>query len=233
MVEIEMGRGLTLEECLMLCNTPRMLPVDATEFQMWKHLRDEILIRLIYETFARIGELLEVEVRDVDFEHCAIRIAHPKGKAVFKIIDGRRKHARTIYPKRWVYFGEESKNLLIRNLGRRRRGYLITNSRGRKLSTRQAERTVDFYARKAGIQKTIGHTKNGREIRLLTCKALREAGERHTDTNGGDRDATARIAGHTVRTKEKYYKKGNFEEDGEVVRRHHPLMKAEKLMEGQ
>lgn len=230
MVEIEMGRGVTLEECLALCRSPKKLPVDATEFQMWKHLRDEILIRLMYESFARIGELLKVEVRDVDFEHCAIRITHPKAKAVFKIIDGKRKHVGTVYPKRWVYFGEESKNLLIRYLGRRRSGYLITNSRGKKLSTRQAERIVDFYARKAGIQKIIGHTKNGREIRLVTCKALREAGERHTDMNGGDRDATARIAGHTVRTKEKYYKKGNFEEDGEVVRRHHPLMKPERRM---
>ncbi len=81
------------------------------------------------------------------------------------------------------------------------------------------------YAKKAGIQKVIGYTRNGREVRLVTCKALREAGERHTDVAGADRDATARIAGHTVTTKERHYKKGNFEEDRKIVRGHHPLMR--------
>lgn len=227
----ETTRGLTVEECILLCKGPQKLPVNATPFQIWKHLRDEVLIRLTYETWARISELLQVKISDMDFKQSAIHIAHPKGKAIFRIIDGKRKHVGTIHSKRWVFFGEESKNLLIRYLGRRKRGHLITNSRRRKLSTRQAERIVDYYAGKAGTQKVIGLTRNGREIRLVTCKALREAGERHTDVNGADRDATARIAGHTVRTKEKHYKKGNFEEDREVVRRHHPLMKERTAME--
>jgi len=229
MDRIGIGRGLTVDECLRLCKEPRRLPVNPTPFQLWKSLRDEVLIRLIYETWARISELLQVKVSDVDFEHCAIQITHPKGKAVFKMVDGKRKHVGTVYRKRWVFFGEESKNLLVRHLGRRGRGPLVANSRGKRLSTRQAERIVDLYARRAAIQQVIGHTKNGREVKMVTCKALREAGERHTDTAGGDRDATARIAGHTVRTKEKYYKKGNFEEDRRIVREHHPLMKEEGM----
>lgn len=224
----ETTRGLTTEECLLLCKAPQKLPVDATPFQIWKHMRDEFLIRLTYETWARISELLQARISDIDFKQQAIHITHPKGKAIFRIVDGKRKHAGTIHSKRWVFFGEESKNLLIRYLGRRKRGYLIANSRRRKLSTRQAERIVDYYAGKAGIQKVIGLTKDGKEIRLVTCKALREAGERHTDMSGADRDATARIAGHTVRTKEKYYKKGNFEEDREMVRSHHPLMRSKR-----
>jgi len=195
---------------------------------LWKHLRDEVLVRLLYETWARIGELLEVEIQDVDFEHSAILIAHPKGKAVFKIIDGKRVHMETIHPQRWVFFSEYTRTLIIRFLRGRKKGHLTVNSKGKKLSKREAERIVDHYAKSAGIQRILGHTKIGREIRLVTCKALREAGERHTDEAGGDRDATARIAGHTVRTKETYYKRGNFEEDMNVVRRHHPLMRTEE-----
>ncbi len=217
-------RGLTLQECLALCEEPRKLRLRASKFQLWKHLRDEILIRLLYETFARVSEFLHARIVDVDFEQCAIHITRPKGRAIFKIVDGKRAHVDTIFEQRWVFFSNRTRDLLIRYLEGRKRGYLIVTRRRKRMSSRQAERIVDHYARKAGIQKILGYTRNGREIRLVNCKALREAGERHTDVAGADRDATARIAGHTVRTKELHYKKGNFEEDRKVVRGHHPLM---------
>ena len=222
-------RGLTVQECANLCMAPRRLRSDATKFQIWKALRDELLVRLLYETFARVSELLKVDVRDIDFENTSILIRHPKGRAVFRIEDERRIHVDTVYQQRQVFFGDYSRDLIIRYLQRRKRGPLITNSRRKRLSTRQAERIVDRYARAAGIQRVIGYNKKGREIRLTTCKSLRESGERHTDIAGGDRDATARIAGHTVRTKEKYYKKGNFEEDRRIVRENHPLMREEGM----
>ncbi len=220
-------RGLTVEECMRLCRASRRLPPSATRFQIWKALRDEVLVRLLYETWARVSELLSVEVRDVDFDNCSILIRHPKGKAVFRIQDGRRVHVDTVHRQRQVFFGDCARDLMIRFLQRRKRGPLITNSKRKRLSTRQAERIVDEHARVAGIQRVIGYDKRGREVRLITCKGLREAGERHTDVAGADRDATARIAGHTVQTKEKFYKKGNFEEDRRIVREHHPLMRDE------
>ncbi|MCK4444027.1 MAG: hypothetical protein KAW09_05755, partial [Thermoplasmata archaeon] len=136
-------------------------------------------------------------------------------------------HVDTVHQPRQVFFGQYTRDLMIRHLQRRRRGPLIVSSKRKRLSIRQAERIVDRHAKAAGIQRVVGHTKNGREIRLVSCKALREAGERHTDVAGADRDATARIAGHTVRTKEKHYKKGNFEEDRRIVRENHPLMRQE------
>jgi len=221
------SRGLMREECLKLCEAPTKISQNATRFQLWKSLRDELLLRLLYECWGRINEILEIKIQDIDFEHLAIRITCPKGKAIFKIIDGKRVHIDTLYPQRWTFFSNYTKTLIIRYLEGRKKGFVITNSRGKKLSKREAERIVDHYARVTGIQKKIGETVNGRDIRLVTCKALREAGERHTDEDGGDRDATARVAGHTVRTKETYYKRGNFEEDMKVVRKHHPLMREE------
>jgi integrase len=218
-------RGLTVDECLALCKAPRKLPMNASKFQIWKHQRDELLIRLIYETFARISELLKVDISDVDLEQHAIHIKHPKSKAVFRVVDGKRKHIDSISQPRWVFFSDYTRDFIIRYLDRRKKGSLIINNRGKRLSSRGAERIVDHYARSIYIQKIIGYSKNGREIRIITCKALRESGERHTDINGGDRDATARIAGHTVATKEKHYKLGNFEEDRAIVRNHHPSMK--------
>lgn len=219
-------RGLTISECLVLCGSPGRLSLNATKFKLWKSLRDKILLRLIYETFCRISELLNVKITDIDFEHCAILVTRPKGKAIFKIIDGKRTHVDTVHKQRWVFFGDETRDLIIRYLEGRKRGYLITTSWGKRMSSRQAERIVDYYARKEGIQKVIGYTKDGKQVRLANCKALRESGERHVDEAGGDRDATSRTAGHSTATKERYYKLGSFESDRRIVRDHHPLMNA-------
>lgn len=218
-------RGLTVDECLALCKAPKKLDANATKFQIQKHLRDEILISLLYETWARINELLKVQFEDMDFNECAIHIKFPKGKSIFRVIEGKRTHVDTVYRPRWVFFSNDTKDLIIRYLEGRHKGPLIISNHRKRLSSREAERIVNYYAKAIGIQKVIGYRKDNREIRLVTCKSLREAGERHTDISGADRDATARIAGHTVATKEAHYKLGNFEEDRAIVRNHHPLMK--------
>jgi integrase len=218
MVRIEIERGLTVEECILLCNAPKRLDPNVTPYIMKKQLRDEILLRLLYETWARIEELLKVEVQDVDFENCAIYIKHPKGKYYKKTQETKRE-------PRWVYFSEDTKDFIIRYLEGRKTGYLILNNRRGRMTSRTAERIIDHYARLVGIQKARGQSEDGRVLKLVTCKALREAGERHTDVGGADRDVTSKIAGHSVKTKEQYYKKSNFEESREVIRKHHPLFK--------
>ncbi len=59
---------------------------------------------------------------------------------------------------------------------------------------------------------------------LVTCMALREAGERHHDNAGGSRKLSAVAAGHTMHVKEKHYEKvgEDFEQVHESYRRFHP-----------
>lgn len=220
-------RGLTEKECRRLIEAPRSLPMNATDFQMWKSVRDELFLRMLYECFPRICELISADVADIDFEEFTLYIRHPKGKAIFRNVNGKRVHVDTIHEERATHFSDYTRNLAIRYLRGRRRGPIFTDSKGRRLTVRQGERIVHKYAEVAGIQRVVGQTKDGRKTHLASPKGLREAGERHTDVAGGDRDATARIAGHTVQTKEKYYKKGDFEEDRRVVREHHPMMREE------
>lgn len=220
-------RGLTERECRKLIEAPRNLPTNATDFQIWKSMRDELLLRMLYECFPRIRELISADVVDIDFEEFTLYIHHPKGKAAFRYENGDKVYIDTIRDERPTHFSDYTKNLAIRYLRGRRRGPIFTNSKGRSLTVRQGERIVHKYAEGVGIQRVVGVTKDGKRIHLVTPKALREAGERHTDVAGADRDATARIAGPTVQTKEKYYKKGDFEEDRRVVREHHPMMREE------
>jgi len=59
---------------------------------------------------------------------------------------------------------------------------------------------------------------------LVTCMALREAGERHHDNAGGSRKLSAVAAGHTMTVKERHYEKvgEDFEQVHESYRRFHP-----------
>jgi len=40
------------------------------------------------------------------------------------------------------------------------------------------------------------YVSNGKEYHLVTLMALREAGKRHHDLNGGDPDVSVKAAGH-------------------------------------
>ncbi len=70
------------------------------------------------------------------------------------------------------------------------------------------------------IQKLQSIKPSGEEYHLETLMALREAGERHHDLNGGDPDVSAKAAGHSKETKARYYKK--MREAQESYARHHP-----------
>jgi len=73
---------------------------------------------------------------------------------------------------------------------------------------------------------------------LVTCMALREAGERHHDNAGGSRKLSAVAAGHTMVVKEWHYEKvgEGFEQVHESYRKFHPAFveewqrKPEKLL---
>ncbi|MCX9028553.1 MAG: hypothetical protein OIN86_10285 [Candidatus Methanoperedens sp.] len=53
----------------------------------------------------------------------------------------------------------------------------------------------------------------------------RMAGERRHDQNGGDSSISAKAAGHTMLIKNKYYRKGNFEEAQQSFERHQPAFR--------
>ncbi len=83
---------------------------------------------------------------------------------------------------------------------------------------------IDYYARLLGIQKVKKYYVDGRTLKLATCMALREAGERHHDNAGGSRKLSAVAAGHSMTVKEKYYEKvgADFEQVHTSYKTYHP-----------
>lgn len=73
------------------------------------------------------------------------------------------------------------------------------------------------------IHKLQSIKPSGKEYRIVILMALREAGERHHDLNGGDPDVSAKAAGHSKETKARYYRKVSYEEVQESYARHHQM----------
>lgn len=167
-------RRLSLKEYKALCEAARKLPLDASSFQIWKHLRDEILIRLLYETTMNVGDLLDVRVEDLFLDLCSICLKDPEVIARTEDIDIDEDLGIG-----FVDFDKSTRHLIIQNLTARKRGPLIVNNREERMSVRTAERIVDECARLAGIQRIRGYTfdKDGKKrVHMrVTCRSLSEA----------------------------------------------------------
>lgn len=166
-------RRLTSQEYGALLKAAWKLPLDATSFQIRKHLRDQVLIRMLYETSLGVGDLLDVRVKDVELDFASIRIEDPG-------ILARTAKIVPVEDFGFVYYSEATRHILIQYLEGRRKGYLIMNNRKERMSVRTAERVVDEYAQLAKIQRIRGYTsdKDGtrRAHKFVTCRALCEAG---------------------------------------------------------
>jgi hypothetical protein len=101
----------------------------------------------------------------------------------------------------------EKTNMMLKMLiGNRKKGPIFITRSGQPFKDkRHMNKEIDKYARLLGIQLEFGETEAGRKIQLVTLMALRKAGERHHDNNGGSRKLSALMSGHTMKTKERHY----------------------------
>ena len=111
---------LTYDEITMLLNvTDKDTPFD---------IRDNLIIELLFDTGIRVSELVNMKIKDIDFNEESIKV-FGKGKKM-----------------RIVYFGDTCKNKLkkylkIRDSIAKDHEYLLVNKRGLKLSDRSV-RTI-------------------------------------------------------------------------------------------
>ncbi|MCK4443540.1 MAG: hypothetical protein KAW09_03285 [Thermoplasmata archaeon] len=196
---------MTRKEYKALCKSARKLRLDATSFQIWKHLRDEILIRLLYETIMNVGDLLNVRVEGVFLDECLICLKDPEviARTEDVFIDEELGLG-------YAFFDKSTRHLLIQYLAGRKRGPLIINNRMERMSVRTAERIVDNYAKLARIQRLRGYTfdKDGkrRALKVVTCRALSEGRKGRPNSpdavSGSERPTVKR----TVKVKRKFHK---------------------------
>ncbi len=115
-------------------------------------------------------------------------------------------------------------DMLREYISNRKKGAIFINDDGDMLSLEWFNQAITKYARMLGIQRIKKYYVDGRTLKLVTCMALREAGERHHDNAGGSRKLSAAGAGHTMQVKEKHYEKvgEDYEQIADSMKKHHP-----------
>lgn len=103
-----------------------------------KKTRDRLILRILYRCGLRVSELTSLKIEDIDFDEGMLTVRGGKGNKDRVIpID-----ADTLDLIEFYKTGAE-------------KGTLILSERGESLSTRQVERIVKKYAKKADIKKNV------------------------------------------------------------------------------
>jgi len=102
-----------------------------------EHPRYGLIVRTLFETGLRVGELVNIQASEVDFIERTIRVRGKGGK------------------DRFVIFTEDLGQQLLLYLNSRNRGYLFESTRSSAFTPRRIQQIVKMIACKAGIVKRI------------------------------------------------------------------------------
>jgi integrase len=206
-----LNRGMTVDECKIMCTHHSI------------DLREKLFFRIIYETQLRPFEVLNLLVEQWDRKQGFVTALKVKQKTKPRKGDHRAKDRLPSIPKTRAI--TPSTNEMLREyVSNRKKGPVFVNENGDMLSLEWFNQEISRYAKLLGIQKIIKYYVDGRTLKLVTCMALREAGERHHDNAGGSRKLSAVAADHTMHVKEKHYEKvgEDIEQITQSYQKHHP-----------
>lgn len=137
-------------------------------------LRDKAILEVIYGTGMRVTEIVRMNLNDVDFDEGEIRTFGKGSKERIVIFGSHASRAMKEYL-------EKGRPLLL--VGKKLNAFFI-GRRGTRLTARQIERLIHFYARKAGIQKKV------------TPHTLRHSFATHLLEGGADLRMVQELLGH-------------------------------------
>ncbi len=209
--ETLLNRGMTVEECKIMCTHHSI------------DLKEKLFFRIIYETQLRPFEALNLQVEQWDRKQGFVTALKVKQKTKPRKGDHHAKEWLPSTPKTRAI--TPSTNEMLREyVSNRKKGPIFVNENGEMLSLEWFNQEISRLAKLLGIQKIKKYYVDGRTLKLVTCMALREAGERHHDNAGGSRKLSAVAADHTMQVKEKHYEKvgEDIEQITQSYQKHHP-----------
>lgn len=209
--DLLLNRGMNLDECKIMCTDYR-IPT-----------REKIFFRIIYETQLRPFEVLNLKIEDWDRIKGLVTAVRVKQKT--KPMKGNMSKKEYLPSSPRTAILSENTNYLLKSyISNRKKGFIFINESEEKLSLEWFNERISHFAKLIGIQKIKKYYVDGRTLKLITCMALREAGERHHDNAGGSRKLSAVAAGHSMEVKEKHYEKvgDDFEQVHQSYKKHHP-----------
>lgn len=156
-------RFLTEEEAVRLVEGPKEEDLLG--------LRNRALFELLYSTGIRVGELVRLKIRDVDFAQGLLKVMGKGGKERLVPLGDTAKRALEAYLRQREKAGQRAEALFL-------------NRWGRPLSARWVEMLLKTYALKEGIRRPV------------TPHVLRHTFATHLLERGADLRAIQEMLGH-------------------------------------
>ena len=178
---------------------------DRKLFHSRKSQRYYLIIRLLYSTMARVSELCNIKIRDVDFEKGYIRL---KGKGNKERIVPVDKTTLDIF-----------KESLQDRISYSPEDYLIVNTRNKRLNPRVVQADIKTIKDRCGFP----------DSKVITPHVFRHTGATHLRRSGMDISELQDILGHSSPNTTRIYAKNDITKLKQSYSMMHPLNNSENF----
>jgi len=172
---------------------------DRTLFNTKKSQRYYLIVRLLYSTMARVSELCNIKINDIDFNKGYIRLRGKGNKERIVPVDNG-----TI---------EIFKDHLIDRISYDPEDYLLVNTRYQQLSPRIVQADIKSIKEKCGFP----------DSKIITPHIFRHTGATHLRRSGMDISELQDILGHSSPNTTRIYAKNDITKLKQSYSTMHPL----------
>jgi len=194
-IEEALPKFLDLKDITLIFNKLK----DRSIFNSRKSERYYLITRLLYSTMARVSELCNIRIKDVDFENGYVRLRGKGNKERIVPIDGGTLDALKEYLANRISYSPED--------------YLIVNTRGKKLIPRVVQQDIKTIKEKCGFP----------DSKIITPHVFRHTGATHLRQMGMDISELQDILGHSSPSTTRIYAKNDITKLKQSYSSMHPL----------
>jgi len=172
---------------------------DRTLFNTKKSQRYYLIVRLLYSTMARVSELCNIKINDIDFNNGYIRLRGKGNKERIVPVDIRTLEIFKEHLKDRISYDPED--------------YLLVNTRYQQLSPRIVQADIKSIKEKCGFP----------DSKIITPHIFRHTGATHLRRSGMDISELQDILGHSSPNTTRIYAKNDITKLKESYSTMHPL----------
>jgi len=196
-IEENLPKFLTINEMRLILNKIN----NAQLFNSKKSQRYYLLVRLLYSTMARVSEVCNIKIRDVDFSKGYIKLRGKGNKERIVPVDSKTLQIiKQNLTDRLIYEPDD---------------YLLVNTRNEKLTPRVAQNDINSIKEKCGFS----------DSKIITPHVFRHTGATHLRRSGMDISELQDILGHSSPNTTRIYAKNDITKLKESYTLMHPLNK--------
>ena len=197
-IEESLPKFLNVEDIEVIFNKLK----DKKLFYSRKSQRYYLTVRLLYSTMARVSELCDIQIKDIDFNKGYIRLKGKGSKERFVPVDYNTLKLFNKYLENRLSYSSED--------------YLLVNTRCQKLNPRVIQADIKTIKEKCGFP----------DSKIITPHVFRHTGATHLRRCGMDISELQDILGHSSPNTTRIYAKNDITKIRQSYSEMHPLNKS-------